>query len=237
MISRISIASLFLLVAAHTFGSILVAEATPITFNYSGVTVFGPSDPTLAAFYPVGTPVSVSYTFESTTPLNPLSTIYLSAYDGAVTNATISLGDSRWNLRAGPQNSIAVTNNSYSLEIPIGGESPLPNYAPSQFNLSLHYGSDPVFGTSNPFALPLTAPDPFGPQSQSWPGQNMYITLAQYIVDSQGRTSTVGVTSIFVAFTPVPLPSAVFLFPAGLTLLAFSLLWLNCGRTTVSDQV
>src|SRR5215467_6423007 len=93
------------LIASLILGGLAPSWAELVTFNYSGA-VTGTSDPTMAALFPLGTPYSMSYTFDPATPVNTASSnANGTVYSNPVTNALVTLGGMTWSFMPSPPGS------------------------------------------------------------------------------------------------------------------------------------
>ncbi|MBX9658595.1 MAG: hypothetical protein K2X00_08510 [Nitrospiraceae bacterium] len=186
------------------------AESAPVTFNYAGsVNSYIGDQLVLDTVFPLGTPIQLSYTFEPATPSDPaLSTPTSPFYGGAISSATVSLGEFTWHLAATSlylSNGISVEANRYFATFPISGQSPNPSqFSVDSFLFQAGYGAN-VFES---LAIPLTPPsptDPFAAFAFS-PGLVVFSKVG-------GGGGVVGTT-----LAPVPLPAAMPLFSTGLGL-------------------
>jgi hypothetical protein len=202
MIARIMLA---LIVLAISPLRTTTANADSITFNYAGVVTQAPIFDDLLALYPLGTPLQVSYTFDSNTVglASGTHSIYLSPF----TAATVTLGSSTFTL-ADPGNNFnhitLVSPNSYAAAFLITGPNPTPDSIPIAFVM----GIDP---TTSAFADPLAPLPTTAPSVNSLVGARSLSVSFQHTIP--GGAVGDGVTALL---APVPLPPSVLLFGAGL---------------------
>lgn len=186
------------------------AESAPITFNYAGtVNSYIGDHLVLDTVFPLGTPIQLSYTFEPATPSDPaLSTPTSPFYGGAISSATVSLGEFTWHLATTSlylSNGISVEASRYFATFPIAGQSPNPSqFAVDSFLFQASYSAN-VFES---LTIPITPPSPNDPFA-FFP-----ISPGLVVFSKVGG----GVGGVGTLLAPVPLPATMPLFSSGLGL-------------------
>ncbi len=213
MTVRLTIIGLFL--CALTTNDIRSADGAPITFTYSGVV--SSSDFPLN-FIPVGTPFSISYTFNSNAPAT-VTVPGSVGYGSSIVNSTVTIGNMTF---AQPNPGIADTRSEIDLSQPVSSGNPLsqryevlgsamgslvvqPNLTVTtrRWGINLTYETAPGFPN---FDLPLSQPRvPDGAGYGS-------ITFCEQ------PTGSCLPFNVIATLTPVPLPGAAYLFLSGLSL-------------------
>ncbi len=146
-------------VALLTIGMATQAEASPITFAFTGTMTFVDSalGPTITA----GAEMSGSFTFESSTP-DDQSFGLIGAYPNAISSLSLTMGDYSLTV-TNPVSQITVNQLSehrYDVVTLLDGAPPINQRTPTQFVLSLQDTTGTAFSSDAlPTALDLNAFD------------------------------------------------------------------------------
>lgn len=225
-----------ILVASLIVGHYSTANAVPITLEYTGAVTIASTVSDLGPVYPVGTPGALSFTFDSLASPDPCcSTPSLSFYVDVISAGQVTLGTDTWSLgTGGVVNGIIVGPSQYAVSFALTGPTVGGHYTASSLSFILGYSS-PVF--SSPFALPLTAPNPFDPNVTS------RILLVDFIDLDNPAANLDGFE---VNWTPKPSDtsggggSETVPEPGTLTMLCFGVLllwWAGCHKPQCAEKV